>query len=161
MLQKSIVKPPVKRLTLTNPVEDELAIRHLVSVYADAVNRRDGDLWTSTWAEDGVWELRGNPIEGVENIVNTWHGAMGSFEFVVQLVYQGTLQIEGDQATGRWYLAEHLRPEGADNGFFNVGTYADEYVKHNGTWLFKKRSYHVLYNDEGRGDMSGIATPLP
>ncbi len=146
---------------MTNPVEDELAIRHLVSAYADAVNRRDAELWAGTWAENSTWELRGNPIAGKENIVNTWHSAMGSFEFVVQLVYQGTLEINGDQATGRWYLAEHLRPQGAENGFFNVGTYADNYVRLDGRWLFEKRSYHVLYNDEGKGDMSGLATPLP
>ena len=103
---------------MTNPVEDELAIRHLVSAYADAVNRRDGKLWASTWAEDGVWDLRGNEIEGKEAVVGLWQGAMASFSFVVQLVYQGTLDIDGDRATGRWYLAEHLRPDGSENGMF-------------------------------------------
>lgn len=132
---------------MSNPVEDELAIRHLVSAYADAVNRRDGDLWASTWARDSIWELRGNPFEGKDNIVNMWQSAMGSFAFVVQLVYQGTIEVEGDRATGRWYLAEHLRPEGAEDVIFNIGTYADEYARIDGKWLFTKRSYEVLHSD--------------
>ena len=145
---------------MTNPVEDELAIRNLVAAYADGVNRRDEAVWAATWAEAGTWELMGNPIAGKAAIVGTWNGAMGSFEFVAQLVYQGTIEINGDAATGRWYLAEHLRPQGADNGMFNIGSYADEYIKQDGKWLFLKRSYHVLYNGEGKGDMSGTVTPL-
>jgi ketosteroid isomerase-like protein len=145
---------------MSNPVEDELAIRNLVAAYADGVNRRDEGVWAGTWADDATWELMGNPISGKEAIVATWGGAMGSFEFVAQLIYQGTVEINGDSATGRWYLAEHLRPKGADNGMFNIGSYADEYVKEDGQWRFSKRSYHVLYNDEGKGDMSGTVTPL-
>ena len=118
-------------------------------------------MWASTWAEDSVWSLRGNPIAGRDAIVGPWRSAMGSFSFVVQLVYQGTLEIQGDKATGRWYLAEHLRPDGSDNGMFNIGTYADVYVREAGQWLFSRRDYHVLYSDEGRGGMSGTATPLP
>ncbi|MBL6689389.1 MAG: nuclear transport factor 2 family protein [Pseudomonadales bacterium] len=135
----------------TNPLEDEHAIRHLVAAYADAVNRRDGDLWASTWADNSTWVLRGNPFEGKATILDTWHGAMGSFEFVVQLVYQGTLEVDGERATGRWYLTEHLRPQGSDEGRYTVGVYEDEYVKESGTWLFSKRSYEVLYEDETNG----------
>lgn len=130
---------------MANPVEDELAIRHLVAAYADAVNRRDEALWSSTWAEDGVWSLPGRSVEGREAVVAMWVAAMGSFEFVAQLVYQGTLQIEGDQANGRWYLTEHLQPVGADEGRFTIGTYADEYIRQDGDWRFASRQYEVLY----------------
>lgn len=146
---------------MPNPVEDELAIRHLVSVYADAVNRRDEALWSSTWAEDGVWDLMGNPVAGRETIVSTWKSAMAGFSFVVQLVYQGTVHIDGDQATGRWYLAEHLRPVDSDAGLFNIGSYLDVYTRQDGSWTFKRRGYQVLYNDEGKGDMSGMVLPFP
>jgi ketosteroid isomerase-like protein len=114
---------------MSNPAEDELAIRHLVAAYADAVNRRDGPLWASTWADDGVWDLMGNEITGKDAVVDMWNNAMNGFEFVVQLVYQGTLEIDGASATGRW--------------------------------LFTRRTYNVLYNDEGKGDMSGMIIPMP
>jgi ketosteroid isomerase-like protein len=147
---------------MTNPVADELQIRQLVASYADAVNRVDGDQWAKTWAENGAWVLPGlGAVAGKENVVNLWQQAMKGFEFVAQLVYQGTVAIDGDTATGRWYLSEHLRPAGSSDGMFNIGTYADEYQKVDGDWLFTKRDYHILYNDEGKGNMSGIVTPLP
>ena len=146
---------------MSNPAEDELAIRHLVAAYADAVNRRDGPLWASTWAEDGVWDLMGNEITGKDAVVDMWNNAMNGFEFVVQLVYQGTLEIDGASATGRWYLAEHLRPQGSQSGRFNIGTYADKYQRIDGKWLFTRRTYNVLYDDEGKGDMSGMIIPMP
>jgi len=146
---------------MSNPAEDELAIRRLVAVYADAVNRRDGPLWASTWAEDGVWDLMGNEITGKDVVVDMWNKAMNGFDFVVQLVYQGTLEIDGASATGRWYLAEHLRPQGSQSGRFNIGTYADKYRRVDGNWLFTRRTYNILYNDEGEGDMSGMVIPMP
>lgn len=142
-------------------IADELAIRQLVARYADAVNRRDETLWASTWDEAGVWMLPGREVSGREAVVDLWRAAMGGFEFVAQLIYQGTIEINENRATGRWYLSEHLRPAGTDAGRFTIGTYADEYVRHGDEWFFARRQYHVLYNDEGRGDMTGIVTPLP
>ncbi|MBT4160740.1 MAG: nuclear transport factor 2 family protein [Gammaproteobacteria bacterium] len=130
-------------------VEDELAIRHLVAAYADGVNRRDQELWASTWSESSSWTLPGTTVEGKEAVVGLWVAAMGGLEFVVQLVHQGTLEINGDKATGRWYLTEHLRAQGASDTRTSVGTYKDEYVRENGSWLFANRVYEVLYSDEG------------
>ena len=74
---------------MSDAVADELAIRHLVSAYADAVNRRDKALWASTWAEESVWDLSAFSAEGKANIVQLWEGAMAGFEFVAQIVHQG------------------------------------------------------------------------
>ena len=146
---------------MANPVADELEIRQLVAAYADAVNRRDQDLWASTWAEKCQWTLPGaGTFSGKEAVVGLWVGAMGGFAFVAQLVYQGTIDIDGDTATGRWYLCEHLRPSGSDDGMFNIGTYKDEYIKEAGNWRFASRDYQVMYNDEGKGNMSGMVIPL-
>jgi ketosteroid isomerase-like protein len=142
-------------------VEDDLAIRDLVYRYADAVCRRDEDAWGATWAEDGVWQLSGAPrTEGRAAIVQLWLGAMSQFPFVAQIVHSGMLDIDGEQATGRWYLSESI--QFADgNGMQNIGCYQDRYVKRDGQWLFAERHYAVLYNDEGKGDMTGTANPFP
>ena len=114
---------------MASRLEDESAIRDLVYRYADAVCRRDQEAWGATWAEDGVWQLPGAPrTEGREAIVGLWANAMAGFPFVVQLISYGTLDVDGDRASGRWYLTEHL--QFADGGgMFNVGCYQDRYVK--------------------------------
>ena len=146
---------------MSNPVADELEIRHLVAAYADAVNRRDQELWASTWSEQGAWSLPGaGSFSGKEAVVGLWVQAMSGFDFVAQLVYQGTIEIDGDKATGRWYLCEHLRPAGSEDGMFNIGSYKDEYIKEEGNWRFASRDYHIMYNDEGKGNMSGMVIPF-
>ena len=147
---------------MVNPVADELEIRHLVASYADAVNRRDQALWASTWAEDCHWSLPGaGRFSGKEAVVGFWQAAMGRLDFVAQLGYQGTLEINGDEASGRWYFYEHIRPAGSAEGMFTIGTYKDKYIKQNGKWLFMRRDYHIMYNDEGKGNMRGTVIPIP
>ncbi|MFT6750348.1 MAG: hypothetical protein ACI9VI_001477 [Candidatus Azotimanducaceae bacterium] len=146
---------------MANLIADELEIRNLVADYADAVNRVDKAQWASTWAEDGQWTLPGaGTFSGRDAVVGLWTQAMAGFDFVAQLVYQGSVTIDGDKATGRWYLSEHLRPAGSEGGMFNIGTYKDEYVKLNNKWYFSNREYQIMYNDEGKGDMSGKVIPL-
>ncbi len=142
-------------------IEDDLAIRDLVYRYADAVCRRDKEAWAATWAEDAVWQLPNAPLmSGRDAIVELWVNAMAGFPFVVQLVNFGVLDISGDTASGRWYLTENLQfPNG--NGMYNVGVYQDKYIRTPQGWQFSSRHYAVLYNDEGKGDMSGSASAFP
>ena len=142
-------------------LEDDHAIRDLVHRYADAVCRRDQDAWAATWAEDGIWQLPSAPrMEGRDAIVELWANAMAGFPFVVQLINFGVLDIQGETATGRLDLTENLKFADG-NGMYNVGVYQDRYKKTADGWKFAERHYTVLYNDEGKGDMTGTANPFP
>ena len=92
-----------------NSVEDEIALRNLMAKYVDAANRRDGDVWQSTWAEDGVWDLMGNPVQGRDNILAMWTQVLTTFEFALLIPSSGMFDVSGDTATGHWYLQEHTR----------------------------------------------------
>ena len=84
-------------------------IAMLVHRYADAVVHRNGEQWSSTWAEDAVWDLgSGRLVEGLEAIQKLWYGAMQGFEATIQTVLNGGVEIDssGDTATGRWYIQE-------------------------------------------------------
>ena len=95
-----------------------------------------------------------------DNIVATWKGAMGSFPFVVQLVHNGHIRIDGESAVGRWYLEEKLQL-GGGAGMQNIGVYQDTYRKINGDWLFARREYTVLFNDGGSGTTDGTTAAVP
>ena len=58
---------------MSDTVSDELAIRNLVARYSDGVNRRDGAIWSDTWAADSEWLLMGNPTRGREAILALYH----------------------------------------------------------------------------------------
>jgi len=137
---------------------DELAIRQLVAEYIDAVNRYNGEDWIATWSDDAIWFLMGMEVKGSEDIFNLWKGAMSSFEFAIMMLNSGTVTVDGDTASGRWYVTEHIKPKEGDTNL-TLGVYDDRYRKQNGKWLFAERRYHVLY--QGAGDYSGNYQAYP
>jgi ketosteroid isomerase-like protein len=140
-----------------NPIEDELALRNLMGRYADAVNRVDAEVWIDTWAEDGIWNLLGNPVSGRDNILALWKQMMSSFEFALMLPSSCLFEVNGETASGHWYLHEYTRdPEG--NASTVLSRYQDTYVKKDGQWLYQSRDYGFIYN--GASDLSGSYTPL-
>jgi ketosteroid isomerase-like protein len=142
---------------MMNPIEDELALKNLMSRYADAVNRVDAETWISTWAEDAIWNLLGNPVSGKDNILALWKQMMSSFEFALMLPSSCLFEVSDDTASGHWYLHEYTRdPEG--NASTVLSRYLDTYVKQDGQWLYKSRDYGFIYN--GPADLSGNYTPL-
>lgn len=136
-------------------MEDELALRNLMGRYTDAVNRVDADAWIATWAEDGVWNLLGNPVSGRDNILALWKQMMSSFEFAIMLPSSCLFEVDGDTASGHWYLHEYTRdPEG--NASTVLSRYLDTYTRQDGQWLFQSRDYSFIYN--GPADLSGSYT---
>jgi ketosteroid isomerase-like protein len=135
-------------------LEDELALRNLMATYVDAVNRYDADAWIATWAEDAEWNLLGTPITGRDNILALWQQMMASFEFALMIPSSCLFEIDGDTASGHWYLHEYSRQEGQGNVI--LSRYVDTYVKKDGQWLFQTRAYGFIYN--GPNDMSGDFT---
>tara|TARA_R110002072_G_scaffold158723_4_gene309803 strand:+ start:47657 stop:48082 length:426 start_codon:yes stop_codon:yes gene_type:complete len=139
-----------------NSPEDEMALRNLMGRYSDAVNRVDADAWIATWAEDAVWNLLGNPVSGKDNILALWKQMMSSFEFALMLPSTCLFEVDGDTASGHWYLTEYTRdPEGAASTV--LSRYTDTYTREEGQWLFQSRDYSFIYN--GPADLSGTYTP--
>ncbi|QFU75147.1 nuclear transport factor 2 family protein [Halioglobus maricola] len=140
-----------------NNIEDELTLQDLMATYVDAANRRDGNAWASTWAEDGCWNLMGMEVEGREAILALWRQVLAGFEFAVLMPSSHRFEINSDRATGHWYLQEFTRDlEG--QSMFALSRYDDEYVRVNGRWLFKRRSYQFIY--QGPAELPGDYTAL-
>jgi ketosteroid isomerase-like protein len=141
-----------------NPLEDELALRNLMARYVDAVNRVDADAWIATWAADGEWNLLGNPVNGRANILALWQQMMASFEFALMLPSSCLFEVNGDTASGHWYLHEYTRDQQGTASTV-LSRYLDTYVKQHGQWLFQSRQYNFIYN--GPADLSGTYTRPP
>ena len=136
---------------------DELAVRNLVAAYIDAVNRYDKEDWAATWSETATWDLMGMEVSGRDAIVELWTNAMSGFETALMMLNSGTVTVDGDTASGRWYLTEHLKPVEGDANMV-LGVYDDEYRRENGQWLFSRRAYRIMY--QGPADLSGTFTPF-
>lgn len=142
-------------------MNDHQQITELVSRWADSTNRRDMEAWATTLSEDCVYSMTGGPKQiGRDAIVEYSAEVLGSIEFVLQLVHNGTVEVAGDSATGRWYVSEHQGlTEG--KGAFMIAAYDDSYVRTADGWKFAERQLNVLYREKRRGDALGSAFPWP
>ena len=96
-------------------------------------------------------------MSGRDNILALWQQMMGSFEFALMLPSSCLFQVDGDTASGHWYLHEYTR-DLQGNASTVLSRYLDTYVRQGGQWLFQSRHYSFIYN--GPADLSGTYTPL-
>lgn len=138
-------------------MSDRDEILALVHRYSDAVCRKDRTQWAATWADDALWDLgKGRLTKGKTSIVEFWQAAVNSLNVVVQLVHNGTISIDGETATGRWYISEHMERSSGIVGML-LAWYDDTYIRVDGEWLFAGRILASLYH--GPPDLSAGFTP--
>ena len=131
-------------------VEDRLAIRERIESYSDAVFRHDADAWIANWAEDGVWHLPalGLDLTGRPAIRAAWEQAMSAFAMAGFFAVPGAIEINDDMASARSYTQEILVAKDGGGVRKIIGAYDDTLVKRDGQWLFARRSYNVLHDEQ-------------
>ena len=142
-------------------MNDKHEITELLARYADGVNCRDIEAWTAVWAEDSIYTLNGELTKkGRDAIVALYAKSMERVESMLQLVHNGTVEADGDSATGRWYVTEY-RVMDDDKSVFVIGVYQDRYVRTAQGWKFAERNFDQLYLEDRRGEMRGTPFPFP
>jgi hypothetical protein len=143
-------------------VKDEMEIRALADKFSDAANRKDGAMFESLWAKEGVWKI-GSPINvefmGKANMGSSVTHMLGLWDFFVQLTGPGVIMIDGDKATARFYVNEIARKTDDKSGNYNLSQYEDELIKEDGKWVFAKRTYNTIYQEAP--NYKGLVQALP
>ena len=126
-------------------MDDRLAIEELIKNSNIGVMRADTTLWSSTWAEDGVWkiDILEEPATGKSDIVKVFETFMSRIEFVSMTGFSSELTIEGDKAHGKVYSQELIFPRAGGQRIL-VGCFHDQYIKRGGNWFFHSREYETL-----------------
>jgi limonene-1,2-epoxide hydrolase len=107
----------------------------------------------SLFTDDGVWD--GGDLgkaEGHAAIIKFFERAPSAFSFAIHHVMNPTVEVDGDRATGRWYLLQPLiraRRDG-EAAMWLAGRYEDEYVRIGREWKFKRLKFitHFLASYE-------------
>lgn len=137
---------------------DELAIQALVARYCHAIAERDDEAWTSTWAADAEWTVLGQTLRGRDAILAHYRGIVAGFRWVVQVTTNGLIEIDGNEASGRWLVTETLQTN-EGRPALNVGRYRDRYRRDaDGAWRFAQREFQSSYL--GAPDLSATPRPL-
>ena len=129
-------------------IADRVEIEALRAEFTDASMMLDFDRFASLFTEDGAWRMphinedfdsRDEIRAGVERLRPTW-------EYFVQTVHPGTIQLDGDSAVGRSYVSEFGRFRNGSSTL-NYSIYHDRYERTQDGWKFAERVYEVRYVD--------------
>jgi ketosteroid isomerase-like protein len=145
--------------TAISPQEaaDRLAIRELVDAYARCADRRDArgqmDLFTKDTRflvfYDLTSEQPSQELHGRESLAPVFDD-LNQYVATMHFNGQSTISVDEDQATGESYcLAHHLKVTADGQRTLMVASirYLDQFVKHNGQWLFAERRLMVNWID--------------
>jgi ketosteroid isomerase-like protein len=140
-------------------VADELAIRGLVDTFCDGVNSRDSRLWGSVWDdESATFCLSGIERSGKDAIVAGFVDGIEAYELLVQVAPNGRVDIDGDTATGRWYILEIGRLRSGSSSQ-QVALCHDQYRRTADGWRLRRREVERIY--KGDAPLAGWIRPAP
>jgi ketosteroid isomerase-like protein len=120
-------------------LEDIEAIRELKARYcAYCDDGYDPDGLASLFTEDAVWD--GGQLgrfEGKEAIRKFFRGTSRRVSFAIHNVMNPIITVDGDRASGRWYLLQPLTFAEGPRAAWLAARYSDEYVRIGGEWKFR------------------------
>ncbi len=126
--------------------QDHFELSRLVEAYCDGVIRKDVDTWSSTWADDSEWQMRGDPIVGKQAIVEYWVEAMKRFHWVMQTAPHTVFEVEEGANEGTGRVVAHETFKRADDVMGGlIAIYHDRYVKTDAGWKFAARKLEILH----------------
>lgn len=122
------------------------ALRHLVARQCDGVVRANTAVWTSTWADDAVWDRgTGKPVNGRGAIAAAWERDRQGYDWVVQSPLVTVFEVDEHtgRGTGRVVVSERSKRT-AGKAATMLGTFHDRYVRVDGQWMFAERRLEVI-----------------
>jgi ketosteroid isomerase-like protein len=129
-------------------ITDRVEIEALRGEFTDAVMMNDHDRLASLFTPGGAVRIPLANIEatGREEIRALGERRQALADYFVQTTHPGTIQPDGDTATGRAYLSEvaHLRDGGSHLNYF---VYHDRYQRTPDGWKFVERVAEFRYVD--------------
>jgi len=129
-------------------IADRVEIEALRGEFTDAVMMRDYDRGASLFTPDGAVRMPHIPVEleGREQIRAWGERVPGLVDYFVQTTHPGTIQLDGDTASGRAYLQELVRFRDG-RSHLNYAIYHDRYQRTGDGWKFTERVYEIRYLD--------------
>jgi ketosteroid isomerase-like protein len=129
-------------------LEDLEEIRTLKARYAAACDDNyNADAIAVLFAEDALWDGGAlGQADGRAAIRKFFSRAAEFFPFAIHNVMNPIIEVDGDRATGQWYLLQPATMAKGNRPVWLAATYHDEYVRLDGRWMFKglKVTSHFL-----------------
>jgi len=123
------------RLRWLEDIERLKQLKHRYAAYCD--DAYDAERLAPLFTEDAVWDggVLGR-YEGREAIRAFFAGTSNVVPFAIHHVTNPILEVDGDRATGRWYLWQPVVFARGDQALWLAARYDDVYRREPGGWRF-------------------------
>jgi ketosteroid isomerase-like protein len=141
------------------PIAERVEIEALRGEFTDATMDRDYDRLASLFAHDAVLRIPAVNVEfvGREEVrAGLERLGEGLWDYLVQTTHPGTIQLEGDTASGRAYVQSFGQMRDG-NSHLNYPAYHDRYRRTPHGWKFTERINEIRYVDTT--PLAGSAPP--
>ena len=120
-------------------LEDIETLKQMKHRYAELCDEDyDADGLAALFTEDAVWDGgRLGRFEGREAIRQFFAEADKIVPFAIHHVTNPIIEIDGDRATGRWYLWQPCVFAEGDQALWMAARYSDRYRREDGVWRFE------------------------
>jgi hypothetical protein len=125
-----------KRITIQEDIE---AIKQLKARYcAVCDDDHNTEKITTLFVEDGIWEGADlGSHQGHDAIRALFQSFKERISFSQHNVMNPIIEVNGDRATGTWYLLGPFTFRKGNRAIWLAARYDDDYVKVNGEWKFQ------------------------
>ncbi len=136
----SNIEDLAKRLQVLEDIEAIKKMKAQYCAHCDDGYNPDGI--AGLFVEDGVWDGGVDVFgkyDGQEAIRKFFTGASKMIPFAVHNVMNPIIEVDGDSATGQWYLFQPCTMAGknGDQAVWGAAKYNEDYVRVNGVWKFQ------------------------
>lgn len=117
-------------------LEDIEAIKKLKARYCAAADSGDEEAFVGCFSGDATWDGGSfGRYEGRDAIRGLFKSIPNAISFAVHYVMNPQIDVEGQQATGRWYLLEPCTMvEGGEQAVWGSAFYDEDYIKTDSGW---------------------------
>jgi ketosteroid isomerase-like protein len=127
-------------------LEDVEAIKKLKARYTLAVDARDAEGVVSLFTADGVWDGGSfGRYEGKDAVRSFFRSVPERLSFFVHYVSNPLIEIDGDRATGSWYLLEPCTFAEGNQPVWGSARYEERYRRVGGEWKFEEMRLVSLF----------------
>ena len=141
-------------------IADRVEIEALRGEFTDAAMMCDYDRLALLFTLDGALRMPDVPVDlvGREQILAWRDRREALVDYFLQTTHPGTIQLDGDTASGRAYLHEVIRLRDGSS-HLNYAIYHDRYQRTGDGWKFTERVYEIRYLDTTA--LAGSAPAVP
>jgi len=132
------------RDSTTRHVADRLAIADLNHRFGDAITRMDVASCADMFTPDAeIVVTNWDTFTGRDEIIRSLRELLSGWTGIVFTNHTGIADVDGDTATGQWYIREFGIK--FDEEYDISGVYHDTYRRDDGAWRFASRRYDTLH----------------